>query len=202
MYFSILIHDEPGSADLRDEYRKAHLDYLKEFDTQTLFAGPFTTDDESADLGSLRLIDLPDRAAAEKQIADEPYVTGGVQKRWSIHRWKPALPFSWRDCPRSEGNIQALFYGLDRPGGTATREEHRAAHQAYLSEHADQIMMRGPVLNEAGTESIGNVWLLDLPNLDAGRSLVNNEPYNKAGLYQDATLHRWRFGRAFDRFKV
>jgi len=63
-------------------------------------------------------------------------------------------------------------------------------------------MMRGPLLNEAGTESIGNVWLLDLPNLDAGRSLVNNEPYNKAGLYQDATLHRWRFGRVFDRFKV
>ena len=93
MHFSILIFDEPDSTALRDEYRKAHLDYLKKFDDQTLFAGPFTTGDESADLGSLRLTDLPGRAAAEKHIADEPYVIGGVQKRWSIHCWKPALPF-------------------------------------------------------------------------------------------------------------
>ena len=48
MLFSILIYDEPNSAALRDEHRKAHLDYLKEFDDQTLFAGPFTSDDESA----------------------------------------------------------------------------------------------------------------------------------------------------------
>src|SRR5689334_18395012 len=48
-------------AALRDQYRQSHLDYLKVFDMQTLFAGPFTTDDESADLGSLRLIEFPDR---------------------------------------------------------------------------------------------------------------------------------------------
>ena len=92
MLFSILIYDEPDSAALRDEHRKAHLDYLEAFDAQTLFAGPFTTDDEAADLGSLRLIDFPDRAAAEQHIADEPYVMGGVQKRWQIHRWRGGLP--------------------------------------------------------------------------------------------------------------
>jgi uncharacterized protein YciI len=52
MHFAILIYDEPDSAALRDQYRQTHLDYLKVFDAQTLFAGPFTTDDESADLGS------------------------------------------------------------------------------------------------------------------------------------------------------
>ena len=51
MLFSILIFDEPNTAELRDIHRKDHLDYLKEFDDQTMFAGPFTTDDESADLG-------------------------------------------------------------------------------------------------------------------------------------------------------
>jgi uncharacterized protein YciI len=42
MHFAILIYDEPGSAALRDQYRQTHLDYLKVFDAQTLFAGPFT----------------------------------------------------------------------------------------------------------------------------------------------------------------
>ncbi|NQU70293.1 MAG: hypothetical protein HQ514_07070 [Rhodospirillales bacterium] len=202
MLFSILIHDEPNSAALRDQHRAAHLAYLEAFDDRTLFAGPFVTDDESADLGSLRLIDLPDRAAAEKHVADEPYVTGGVQKRWEIHRWKASIPTSWRDCPRKEGNIQAMFYGIDHPGGMVGRTEHRAAHEAHLNDHADTVMVRGPLLNDAGTESIGSVLLLDLPDLEAGRALFENEPFYKAGIYKDVKLHRWRFGRVLDRFKV
>ena len=202
MLFSIVIHDEPNSGALRDEYRTAHLAYLEAFDDMTLFAGPMTTDDESADLGSLRLIDLPDRAAAEKHVADEPYVLGGAQKRWEIHRWKAAIPTTWRDCPRKEGNIQAMFYGLDNPDGTAKRAEHRAAHEAYLNDHADTVMVRGPLLNDEGTGSIGSVILLDLPDLAAGRALFDNEPFFKAGVYRETTLYRWRFGRVLDRFKV
>ncbi len=202
MLFSILIYDEPNSAALRDEHRQAHLDYLKAFDAQTLFAGPFTTDDESADLGSLRLIDFPDRAAAEKHIADEPYVIGGVQKRWQVHRWRASLPYSWRDCPRKEDNIQAIFYGLDHPGGMAKRKEHREAHETYLDGHGHTIMMRGPLLDDAGAAPVGSIWLLDVPDLDAGREVLEGDPFYKSGIYKDATYHRWRFGRVFDRFKV
>ncbi len=181
MHFAILMYDEPNSAALRDERRTAHLDYLKAFDDQTLFAGPFTTDDESADLGSLRLIDLADRAAAEKHVADEPYVIGGIQKRWKVHRWRGSVPYTWRDCPRKEGNIQALFYGLDHPGGMAKRTENRDAHEAYLNEHGDKVMV---------------------PDLDAGRELLEGDPFHKAGVYKDVEYHRWRFGRTSDRFKT
>jgi uncharacterized protein YciI len=86
MLFSFLIHDEPDTTALRDVHRTAHLAYLKTFDDQTIFAGPFTDDEETQDLGSFRIIDLPDRAAADTHVADEPYVTGGIQKSWSIHR--------------------------------------------------------------------------------------------------------------------
>ena len=202
MLFSILIYDEPNSAALRDEHRTAHLDYLKAFDDQTLFAGPFTTDDESADLGSFRLVDFADRAAAEQHIADEPYVIGGVQKRWQIHRWEGSLSYTWRDCPRTKGNIQALFHALDHPDATAERIEYGDAHEAYLDKHGDKVMVRGPLLDDAGTEPVGSVWLLDLPDLDAGRELLHADPFYKSGIYQDVTFHRWRFGRVFDRFKV
>ncbi len=202
MLFSILIFDEPDTAALRDEYRQRHLDYLKEFDRQTLFAGPFTTDDESADLGSLRLIEFPDRAAAEQHVADEPYVTGGVQKRWLIHRWKPAVPYTWRDCPRTEGNIQALFHGLDKPGSEAAREANREAHEAYLVEHGDSVVCRGPMFADDGASHAGSVLLMDVPDMAAGRALLESEPFFKAGCYGDITFHRWRFGRVFDRYKL
>ena len=202
MLFSIMMYDEPDSAALRDRYRAEHLDYLTAFDDQTLFAGPFTTDDESADLGSLRLIDFADRAAAEKHVADEPYVIGGIQKRWEIHRWRASVPHTWRDCPRKEGNIQALFRGLDHPGAMASRTENRDAHEAYLTEHGDNIMARGPLLDDAGADSIGSVILLDVPDLEAGRELLEGDPFRKAGIYRDVAYYRWRFGRVLDRFKV
>ncbi len=200
--FSILIFDEPDTAALRDECRQRHLAYLKAFDDQTLFAGPFTTDDESADLGSLRLIEFPDRAAAEQHVADEPYVTGGVQKHWLIHRWEPSVAFTWRDCPRTEGNIQALFHGIDKPEGPEIRAANRDAHEAYLDEHGTSIMCRGPMLADDGASPLGSVILMDIPDMAAGRALLEKEPFFKADCYQDITFHRWRFGRVFDRYKL
>lgn len=202
MLYSIVIFDEPNTAELRDIHRKAHLDYLKEFDEQTLFAGPFTSDDESADLGSLRLIDFPDLAAVEKHIADEPYVIGGVQKRWTINRWRPSVANTWRDCPRTEGHIQALFHGIDGPVGAAIRTELRSAHERYLEDHANTVIVRGPLLDEPGEKGIGSVLLLDIPDMEAARTFMADEPFYKAGCYVDVTFHRWRFGRVFDRFKV
>jgi uncharacterized protein YciI len=199
MHFAILIYDEPDSAALRDQYRQSHLDYLQVFDTQTLFAGPFTTDDESADLGSLRLIEFPDRVSADRHVAEEPYVIGGVQKRWHIHRWLPRLPYSWRDCPRTKGHVQAMFHGLDRPASHALRQEYRDAHEAYLSQQAQMVMAHGPLVTDEG--SVGSVLLLDVPDMDTARAFMEKEPFYSHGLYQQIAFHRWRFGRVMDRFK-
>ena len=201
MHFAILIYDEPGSAALRDQYRQTHLDYLKAFDAQTLFAGPFTTDDESADLGSLRLIEFPDRATANRHVAEEPYVIGGVQKRWYIQHWLPRSPYSWRDCPRTKGHIQAMFHGLDQPGAERLAPEFRAAHEAYLAQHASMVMARGPLVTDDGEEPIGSVLLLDVPDMDAARAFMAHEPFYSNGVYKDINFHRWRFGRVMDRFK-
>lgn len=201
MLFSILIYDEPNSAALRDELRQAHLDYLKRFDEQTVFAGPFVADDESADLGSLRLLHFPDVAAVERHIADEPYVTGGVQKRWKIHTWKPTKMTTWRDCPRTEGNVQMMFHGLYKPGTEALHKELRQAHRDFLDGHAREFMARAPLFDAAGEARVGSLHLIDVPSLEAGRALMAEEPYIKAGIYRDVEFHRWRFGRVFDRFK-
>jgi uncharacterized protein YciI len=201
MHFAILIYDEPDSTVLRDQYRQTHLDYLKAFDAQTLFAGPFTTDNESADLGSLRLIEFPDRSTAERHVAEEPYVIGGVQKRWYIHRWLPRSPYSWRDCPRTKGHMQAMFHALDQPGAGALRQKFREAHEAYFTKHASMVMARGPLVTDDGEQPIGSVLLLDVPDMDAARAFMEQEPFYSNGVYKDINFHRWRFGRVMDRFK-
>jgi len=201
MHFSILIYDEPNSAALRDKYRAAHLDYLKAFDDQTSFAGPFTNDDETADLGSLRLIEFPDRAAAEQHVADEPYVIGGVQKRWMIHRWAPHIPQTWRDCPRAEGNMQVMFHALDGAGTAELRKETTPFNLAYLTDHVASVMARGPLLSDDGEHQIGSCFLMDVPDMETAIKLKDDMPFTKAGVFDQIVFHRWRFGRVFDRLQ-
>ena len=76
------------------------------------------------------------------------------------------------------------------------------AHEAYLNQHSANVMARGPLLDDAGTNSVGSIWLLDVPDLEAGRALLESDPFYKSGIYKDVMFHRWRFGRVFDRSKV
>jgi len=201
MLFAIKIFDQADSGPLRDEYRNAHLDYLQQFDEATIFAGPFTTDDGSQELGSFRVLDLPDRKAAEDHVANEPCIQHGVQYGAVIHRYNNKAPHTWRDCPRTEGNIPMLVFALDGPGMLEKRKELQDAHRGFLEDRADITMMRGPLVQDDGETPLGSAFMFDVPDLETGRSMWAEEPNNKAGIYEKVEVYRWRFGRVFDRLK-
>jgi len=81
------------------------------------------------------------------------------------------------------------------------RQEFRAAHEAYLAQHASMVMARGPLVADNGAGAIGSVLLLDVPDMDAARAFMAKEPFYSNGVYKDINVHRWRFGRVMDRFK-
>ena len=202
MEFVIKIYDKPEAAELRDVHRKAHLDYLKSFDDVTRFAGPFLTDDGELELGSFRILDLPDRAAAEAHVANEPFIIEEIQERPSVHRWRATVPYSWRDCPRKEGNLQFYVHAHDKADGGAIRKSLHEEHVAYLTENNDSVMVRGPLVTDDGETRNGSVLLLDFPDIEAARAFWAEEPYSRAGLYESVEFYAWRFGRVFDRFKT
>jgi uncharacterized protein YciI len=72
--------------------RQAHLDYLKRFEANLVFAGPFLSDDGEGMEGSLLAMDFPDRAAAEEFAAGDPYRKAGLFQSVSIRRGKKVLP--------------------------------------------------------------------------------------------------------------
>ncbi len=201
MLFAIKIFDQADSGALRDIHRQAHLDYLAQFDDATLFAGPFTTDDGSQELGSFRLLDLPDRKAVEDHISGEPFIQEGVQYGAVFHRYENKAPYTWRDCPRTEGNVPMLVYAIDGPDMIEKRKELQPAHRAFLEARADSTLMRGPMVQEDGVTPLGSLFLFDVPDMATGRAMWAEEPNNKAGVYKDVEIYRWRFGRIFDRFK-
>lgn len=70
------------AAGPRVEFRPAHLDYLAATSDRLFAAGPLYDDSAATDLedrvGSLYIVDVADRAAADAWLAEEPFNRNGV----------------------------------------------------------------------------------------------------------------------------
>ena len=104
MLYIIYQIDKPDSEALRAPAREAHFAYLERHKDILVLGGAPLADDGDARLGSVLIINVPSRAAAEAFSADEPLRKAGVFQSVTISRmrrgqWNPAA------APRTaEGN--------------------------------------------------------------------------------------------------
>ncbi len=90
MKFAVRMYDAPDAAALRAEHLAEHLDYVGRIMANIMVAGPLAADGEAAP-GSLAVIDVPDRAALEKLIADDPYYRHGVWSAFDAQPYDPVV---------------------------------------------------------------------------------------------------------------
>ncbi len=88
MHFALICRDKPGHVQTRLDNRAAHLDYARASGV-VFVAGPLIED--GAMLGSLVILDVPDRAAAEAFAANDPYAKAGLFASVEIVEWKKVL---------------------------------------------------------------------------------------------------------------
>lgn len=91
MLFCILCTDGPGSPAARAQRRGAHLDYLNALGPQLAAAGATMSDDGATMTGSLLIVDMPDREAADAWVRNEPFNKAGVFERVEVRRWRKAF---------------------------------------------------------------------------------------------------------------
>jgi hypothetical protein len=77
MLFAVINTDRPGALEVRLANRPTHLAYLEREVAKILNAGPLL-DAAGNPAGSLLLIDVADRAAAEAFAAADPYAKAGL----------------------------------------------------------------------------------------------------------------------------
>jgi uncharacterized protein YciI len=87
--------DAEGKFPTRMSVRESHLAYVRDCGISVLLAGPMLSDDGAQLIGSLFVVDVPDRAAAEAFSANDPYVKADVFGSVQIH------PFRWVVNPPS-----------------------------------------------------------------------------------------------------
>jgi uncharacterized protein YciI len=92
MLFAITCLDKPGALEVRKANRAAHLDYIRPYSDGAVSIGPLLAEDGETMIGSLLLLDLPDRAAAEALAANDPYAKAGLFQSVTIHAYKKVLP--------------------------------------------------------------------------------------------------------------
>tara|TARA_R110002124_G_scaffold26361_1_gene94623 strand:+ start:80191 stop:80475 length:285 start_codon:yes stop_codon:yes gene_type:complete len=92
MHYIVFAIDKPGHVDMRQSIRPDHLEYLKSQKGIIVTAGPMQSNDGEAMIGSMLVIDVADRAAAEAFAKGDPYAKAGLFESTVIKRWKRTIP--------------------------------------------------------------------------------------------------------------
>lgn len=77
MQFAVICTDRPGSLDLRLATRPGHLSYLALYADRIIHSGPML-DLDGRPCGTLLILDVADRAAAEGFAAADPYAQASL----------------------------------------------------------------------------------------------------------------------------
>jgi hypothetical protein len=90
MLFSVFTLDNPDANDKRKAVHGEHVAHLKnakDFGVTIAVGGPLVSDDGASSIGSLMVLDAPDRASAEKFNRADPFHRNGVWGKVEIHRF-------------------------------------------------------------------------------------------------------------------
>lgn len=95
MLYIIYQEDAADSAAIRERVKQSHFDYLEKHKDILVLGGALLDDGSPRRIGSVLIINVPDRAAAEAFSANEPLRCAGVFKSVKITRmrrgqWNPA----------------------------------------------------------------------------------------------------------------
>lgn len=91
MLFVIHMIDRPGSADVRAEVSDAHREFVGGHLDTMYIGGPLLDDDGTTAVGSMIVMNFPDRAAAVTFIESEPYNRAGLFESVTVRAFHPVV---------------------------------------------------------------------------------------------------------------
>lgn len=86
--FAVICHDKPNQGAARDAHREAHMAYIKGFAAKIVSGGTLRDEANTASIGAILVIDVPDRASAEAFIANDPFAKAGIYESAVVRPYK------------------------------------------------------------------------------------------------------------------
>jgi uncharacterized protein YciI len=190
--------DDADAAARRMGARDAHVAHVTEAARSGVLAlGLPIHDEQSRSLGSLMVVDLPDRAGLDAYLAAEPFAAQGVWQRIEVHPFRIApLPYApWPSPgsampgPRSHTIVIARD-GID-PDATARRLAARPAHMARVRPLAESgtLLFGGAILDAPQGGMVASVAVTRHASHEAARRFWAEDPYVVQGVWREMTFH-------------
>lgn len=80
----------------------------------------------------------------------------------------------------------------DKPGAEKLRSDNRAAHLEYLTKNQELILAGGAITDDDGNGGYGGIIIIDSDDRAEAERFVAEDPFTKAGLFENVTVRRWR----------
>ncbi|PXA92799.1 hypothetical protein DMC25_02815 [Caulobacter sp. D4A] len=87
--YAIVCKDKPGALETRLAVRPKHLDYLNA--STGLKAAGALLDDDGNPIGSIIVVEVEDKAAAQAQADNDPFTAAGVFESVEVRPWRLAI---------------------------------------------------------------------------------------------------------------
>lgn len=192
MQFVFFMLDAPDMATRRTELRTSHQQYLAQESDRFFAAGPLWNDDRTAMIGSILVMDWPDRRTAAAWLQDEPFTANGVYGYINIKGHTNLWPKSGR--PPVKNKLFAYFC-LNGENAAGPRKTCRKAHLDYLTATEDHLFATGPMFNDSDAtdleDRIGSLYIVDFAERSEADDWFANEPFNANGVYGDSWGHAY-----------
>ena len=186
----------PGAVEKRETAMAEHLAHARAHLEQFHFAGPLITDDGTAPIGTMCIIEMPDRETAAAFAAGDGYAKAGTLEPPQIIRFVSSKRLKQHD--REPDPDQQLFVCecIDGPDAAALRPTVAAEHHAYQGSIIDRYIAHGPLRSDDGKGLVGSLFLIEAPDRAAAEKIVADEPMTGAEVFSEVRITRWRLGKS------
>lgn len=186
----------PGAAEERAEAMEPHLAHMAAHREQLRFAGPLLSEDGTTPLGTMSIINVPDRASAEAFAAGDGFAKAGMLQPPRIMRFISSKRLTQLDREPDPDQQMFVCECIDGPDAPALRKQSAAAHHEYQGSIIDKYVAHGPLRSDDGQTLIGSLFIIEVPDRAAALDLVTNEPMTAAGVFSEINIYRWRYGKS------
>ena len=80
----------------------------------------------------------------------------------------------------------------DKPGSAHVRAQARPAHLEYLTANQHKLLAAGALIDDDGSGGHGGILIVDTEDRAEAERFIAEDPFTKAGLFEQVTITRWR----------
>ena len=85
-----------------------------------------------------------------------------------------------------------FIYCIDKPDHHHVRAAVRPDHLEYIGGFMDQVFTVGPTISDDQEAMTGSVLIIEFENRQAAEKFAEDDPYNKAELFESVTIKAWK----------